>query len=301
MSTLSVIKPNAFDSSMIVSSTIPMYEIPEWGAGSTYAIDEQCTYGLRVYQSTANANTNKNPLTDVTVPAWWVDIGPSNYWACFDTQTTTQMTAAESVTLVVTPGRFNTIALVNARVTSVDIRIESPVDGVVYEQTHLLGNTEPVLDWYDYFFAAIGKPTELVVPGLAQLGDALVTITFNAPGGVVALGTLVFGMLSEVGSVGYGAGVGIIDYSRKETDEYGVTTFVQRAYSNRVDLPLEIQAGRVDAVHRLIASLRATPCLWVGADGLYGVLTVFGFYKDFSLGIQYPTFSTANITIEGLT
>jgi hypothetical protein len=301
MSTLSVVKPNAFDSTMIVSSTIPMYEIPEWGAGSTYAIDEQCTYGLRVYQSTADANIGKNPLTDTTIPAWWVDVGPSNYWACFDTQTTTQMVASESVTLVVTPGRFDTFALVNARVTSVHLKIESVVDGVVYDQEHVLGNIEPVLDWYGYFFAPIGKPTELVVSGLAQLGDALVTITLNAPGGVVALGTMVFGMLSEIGSVKYGAGIGVIDYSRKDTDEYGTTTFVQRAFSNRITLPIDIKSNRVDAVYRLIAALRATPCLWVGADGIYGVLTVFGFYRDFSLDIQYPTYSSASLTIEGLT
>jgi hypothetical protein len=49
-------------------------------------------------------------------------------------------------------------------------------------------------------------------------------------------------------------------------------------------------------------SLRAKPCVWIAADDplLQEPLIVYGFYKDFSTDIAYPSYSMCSISIEGL-
>ena len=59
-------------------------------------------------------------------------------------------------------------------------------------------------------------------------------------------------------------------------------------------------AGQVDAVQKFLAGIRATPAIWQG-DGDYAALWIYGFYKDFSLTIAYPTISNLSLEIEGLT
>jgi hypothetical protein len=204
------------------------------------------------------------------------------------------------MTYVFTPGRFGTLALIDMQATSVYVKIESVVDGVIYEQTHTIKDTTELPDWYRYFYNAIKKPKELSIENLTPIGDVTVTITVSNAYGDATLGTLVFGWTYAIGTVSYGARAGIIDYSRKETDDLGTTTFVRRAYAKRAEMSLSIDADQVDYVAAILAELRATPCLWRGADGSYTILTVFGFYRDFSIDIQYPTFSVCSLTLEGL-
>ena len=61
-----------------------------------------------------------------------------------------------------------------------------------------------------------------------------------------------------------------------------------------------MQSSAVDDVHRTLASLRATPALWIGSEA-FDSLTVYGFYKEFSIDLAYPTVSYCSLTIEGLT
>ena len=64
-------------------------------------------------------------------------------------------------------------------------------------------------------------------------------------------------------------------------------------------LPELIAAGKVTDAD-LRAALRATPVLWIGSES-FESLTVYGFYKEFSIDIAYPTVSYCSLTIEGLT
>ena len=52
---------------------------------------------------------------------------------------------------------------------------------------------------------------------------------------------------------------------------------------------------------RVLAEVRATPCAWLGVDVAgFDPLTVYGFYKDFSIDIAYFYTSRCNLEIEGL-
>jgi len=95
---------------------------------------------------------------------------------------------------------------------------------------------------------------------------------------------------------------GIIDYSRKDTDPTsGVVTFVPRAYSKRMSGQFLLANGAISGVQQILASIRATPSVYIGSEGAdYGALIVYGFYRDFSIDIAYPTHSWCRIEVEGL-
>jgi len=58
---------------------------------------------------------------------------------------------------------------------------------------------------------------------------------------------------------------------------------------------------KLNKVQRVLADLRATPCAWIGTDVAgYEPLTLYGFYRDFSIDVAYPTTSYCSLEIEGL-
>ena len=79
-----------------------------------------------------------------------------------------------------------------------------------------------------------------------------------------------------------------------------MTSVVERAFAKRMSARVVMQTDALDDVHRTLASIRATPVLWIGSES-FESLTVFGFYKEFSIDLAYPTVSYCSLTIEGLT
>jgi hypothetical protein len=94
--------------------------------------------------------------------------------------------------------------------------------------------------------------------------------------------------------------VGIVDYSRRETDDYGVTTVVERGFARRMSVRLIAPFAGVDALQRNLANLRAKSARWV-ADERYDWLNFRGFYKDFEIDLALPPVSYCTLSIEGLT
>lgn len=93
--------------------------------------------------------------------------------------------------------------------------------------------------------------------------------------------------------------IGIIDYTRRVTDDFGVTTVVERGFARRMSVRLALPFDSVDEVQRRLAELRATPARWV-ADARFGWLDFEGFYKSFELDLAVPPLSYCTLTVEGL-
>jgi hypothetical protein len=93
--------------------------------------------------------------------------------------------------------------------------------------------------------------------------------------------------------------IGITDYSRRVTDDFGVTTVVPRSFSRRLSVKLALPFGNADGLQQRLAALRATSALWI-ADERFSWLRVQGYYKDFSLDLAVAPISLCTLTIEGL-
>jgi hypothetical protein len=271
-----------------------------WSSGTTYAAGATILVVAthRVYESVQAGNTNHDPTTDDGT--WWIDIGPTNKWAMLDTSVGTTTTRSQLIDATVDPGIIGSLALLDVvDATSVTVTmLDAPGGTEVYSQTFDMGDAAPLIDWYAYFFDAMQPRTYLLVDDLPPYSAGRISVSV-AGDGVIGVGTLVIGDLVDVGDVRHGVRVGIIDYSRKETDTWGVTRVVERAYAKRVEAEIISDNGTVDFLAQKLASVRAVPVVWL-FDDAYSSLVLYGWIKDWSINIAYPNHSEIGITVEGL-
>jgi hypothetical protein len=297
---MKVIKPVAVTDAVLISSTAPETDYSAWAAGTAYSVGNRVirTSTHRIYERLIAGTTATAPELDAVN---WIDIAPTNRWAMFDSEVSTQTALASPLTVVIKPGFVNGIALFGLVGDSLTVTVRDGLAGsVVYSRTLALDGTI-LADWYQYFFEPYVQRADVVLTDLPPYGDAHITLTLTGSGtvkcGIVALGTVY-----TLGDTQQGASVSIVDYSRKETDAFGVTSFVQRAYSKRMSVNLLLANAQLNKTQRVLADLRASPAAWVGTDAPgYEPLTVYGFYKDFSIDIAYPQLSYCSLEIEGLT
>ena len=296
---MKVVKPTTLTSAMLVS-TDATETYTAWNAATAYALNDIVlrTTTERLYQRLVAGTTATAPESDTVN---WLDIAPSNKWAMFDGEISTATTKSTSLTVVLKPGYVNSLALFGLVGSNLAVTVRDALAGnIVYTLSQDLDGTI-IADWYQYFFEPVVQLAEVVLTDLPPYGDAHITVVLTGTG-AVECGICLVGTFYTLGDTQYGASVGIIDYSRKETDAFGVTTFVRRAYSKRMSAKLMLDNVQMNKVQRVLADLRATPCAWIGADDVtYAPLVVYGFYKDFSIEVAYPTASYCSLEVEGLT
>lgn len=301
-----LIKPTNFTPALLISTNATeIYS--DWVSGNTYHDTDRVLYigyqgdvqTKRIWECVTNNTTTAPSATD---PAW-VDIGPSNGHAMFDTQVSTQTTTTGNMSLVFKIGSVTSLAFLNVAASAVQVIIRDGLMGtILYNETKSLSGNSP-LDWYEYFYYDVEEQRSTALfeypVTLPSTAHAYVTV-YNT--GTAAVGYCAFGKSNFVGLTQYGMQSGIIDYSKKETDEFGITTFVRRPFSKRLSTNLYIQNLQVGKVARLLQNMRAIPCLYIASDDpvLEEAAIVFGFYRDFNIEISYPSASMCSLEIEGL-
>lgn len=299
---LSVVVPIAITDATLISSTIPETDYAAWSSGTTYADGDRAIVVAthKVYESVVGANINNNPTS--TTSTSWVEVSPTNRWKCFDTSNSTQTAKASTATYVLNLAQAVTnISLLNlTSVASVRIRMNDPTYGAVYDTTIYTNNIIMEATWYAFL---LGTRTGAIVANFIDIPlYPGATITVDIVGGAsMAFGVLLFGVATDLGrSVNYGVSLSIQDYSRKETNAYGDTILVQRAYSKKATFGLRLLSDDVDPVVEFLTNIRSTPCLWIGSS-LYASTVIFGIYEDFDVVIAYFSESKCSLTILGLT
>lgn len=297
---MKVIAPVTISDSNFVSSTIAETDYAAWASGTTYAAGDRVilTSTHKIYQSLQAANTNHNPATATD---WWLEVGPTNRWSCFDNALGSACSATTSFTVVIKPGDINAVALLGLVGETVTVTYKTATGGtVIYSQTIDLDGT-PVDSFYDWFFASWAQKDMVILTDLpSSWTEGELTITV-AGTGTVQLGVLAAGTVIDLGDTMSGAGAGIVDYSRKETDQFGRTTFVQRKYARLIDCKLVFENDRLGEIYTALSELRTTPAVWMPSDATkFESLTVFGIYKNFSIDVAYANVSYCTLTLEGL-
>ena len=297
---MKLIRPTTLTDAMLTSSTAAENDYAVWSSSTAYAVGARVilTSTHRKYEALA-ASTGVNPASD---PTKWLDLGPTNRWAMFDARVGTATTRIGSLQVVLAPGAADGLALMDTDAESVSVTL-SVGGSVIYSKSQSFNIGGTAIDtWFSWFFEPLGRKTGMLfldVP-VYESGVLTLTLTRDNPADTVSCGTLLAGRQFDIGDTEHGVDLGIIDYSRKETDQFGVTSVVERAFAKRMSARVVMQTSAVDDVHRTLASIRATPVLWIGSES-FESLTVFGFYKEFSIDLAYPTLSYCSLTIEGLT
>ena len=296
---MKVIAPTTITDAILVSASVPETDYAEWSSATAYAIgDKVMIVATHQTYEALTAHTNKPPASS---PADWLPLGATNRWRMFDNKVGTATEAVGSVSVTLTPGIVTGVALFSVNAAQVQVVMTDPLEGVVFDRTIDLQDYTDITDWYAYFFEDVRRRPSLIIEGLPSYRTAQITIT--ASGGAaetVAIGSLVVGRLRTYAeTVLAGASAGIQDFSRKERDAWGNFQVVERAFADLVRWRFLLPNNRIDAYREQMSALRATPAVYVGSDQ-FSSTVIYGFYRDFSVAIEYPDHSECTLEIEGL-
>jgi hypothetical protein len=309
MSQFKVIEPVKFNATTAAYTNATNLD-PNWSAGS-YAQNAYVTHWVvrtkgyakgisqpRRFKSMVAANTAV-PGTDSSK---WLDAGPANTVAMFDTWSSVATTKTGTLELDILPGDLVTsIGFVGLKGDRIRVTVMDGPTAVWQQEENLLDSN--VLNLFDYFTAPFEQRTRQAFFGLPSYASNFIRV--EVFGAQTAIERVVFGRLHEIGlGPQYGATAGLIDYSMKEVDpEFGdVEEFVERDASDEGSYVLEVDKARLNTVSRLLRKLRATPTLWIASDDeAYAELfTIFGWCRDFRFTVPYPLSALLDLEIEGL-
>jgi hypothetical protein len=299
---MKIVVPISIDDAALLSTNVSETLYPPYDAGYVFAKgDRVSVIGAnlhQVYESLVDSNVGNDPATS---PTKWIYVSVTNPWLMFDRSVTSQTQNADSIDVSIqTRGRNPCLTLLNLNAAEARVQMVDDMDGTVYDKTHSLVSDSGIDDWYSFFFEPVVRLQDLTVLDMPAYASPIVNVTLNAPGEQVKCGALLLGPFAEVGDTQFGATVGIQDFSVKQPDDFGNYFIVQRAFRKRAAFTVMIDAVRVDTLQQLLASLRATPAIYIGADN-YASTAVYGFFKDFTIEIAYVKESVCTIEIEGLT
>lgn len=303
ITSLIVVAPITVTPAMLVSSDVPENDYPEWSNTTTYAKGARVILAAqhKVYESAADSNTGNNPVTPAAEPKW-LEVGPTNRWRPFDKSVSSQVKQANHISYRIKPGQaITSLGLLNVTgATSIRVRMIDPSFGTVYDKTIPMARVQVKAGWWWFWFGERRVPTQALIQDLPTFpgADLLIDITGTAD---LAVGVILIGQRRTFAlGVKSGARVGIQDYSRKERTEFGDVVLVERAFAKRAAFQLLLASSEVDSFNDFLASVRATPCLWIGSSRFEST-TVYGFYKNFEIVLSYYDYADSELELEGLT
>lgn len=302
-----VVKPVTITEAMLTTNIPePDASVGEilWTAGTYNTGDRRILTSTHiVYQVVADPSTTDAPDAGAakTVPTW-VAVAPTNKWAMFDQVNDTKSTAPSPIEIDIETGELtNSLAVFNLNGSSdVTVTMTDPVAGVVYTNNIDMIDNSDVVDYYEYFFSPIINKTEFVLLDLPAYKNATISLSI-AGDATISLGTLIVGAQITLGVALYGTSMQLLDFSRKERNEFGNYVIVPRRTSKLVDFDVIVDKSKIGYVFNQLASLTTIPAVWVGTDVNDDSTLVYGYYKDSQINIDGPVKCTATIQIEGLT
>ncbi|MFD1709093.1 hypothetical protein FVQ98_14505 [Ottowia sp. GY511] len=297
---LRVVKTVPVTSATLAGSSVPENEHPVWSAASTYTKGQRVILGHEVYEAVAETgNTNKDPKTEA---AYWARVGYTNLWRAFDLSSTTRTQFDSDAWFELSPGQAISSVVLRglAAVTKVRLTMTHPAYGVVHEHEAFIGSELTESSWYAWTFEPRVARATFEYHGLPSYPGA--TLRIELEGGADAgVGVVAIGKLREFGiGVSLGMRIGLMDFSRKQRDEYGDVFLKQGDYADTASFTVVVANDQLNNVRALVTSLRGTPCLWSPSDR-WETTTVWGFFQNFVVTIQYATHSECAIDLEGLT
>ena len=299
---MKVIKSQAVTDTTLTATDVPENDYAAWASGTTYAADDRVIVTTpnihTIYESAQSANTGNDPTTDDGT--WWTVVSSTNRWKMFNDVIQEQTVQTDGIDVTLEQAQVVTaLSAINVDCESIDVIMTDPVEGEIFNQNYPMISYSGITNWYDYFFLAIERKSELVVIGLPPYANADINVVFNGSGDV-KVGALVLGTALNIGDSQYGASFGIIDYSTKEVDSQGRTTITEGTYSDEADIDVVIETGRFAQVKKILTDLRNVPTVWVASEEADGT-TIYGYYREFNVLYSGPQVSMCTLSIEGLT
>lgn len=301
---MKIILPEYTSDVTLQSSNVVENDYSAFDIATSYSVNDTVVYVSTnihwVVRSLVAANLGNIP-TGISTDTNWVKISETNRWKMFDLKTTSQTFNTDSIDVtLIGVSQIDAIALLNIDAASLEVTGKDQYGATFYSSTTNLISTEGIYDPYTYFFSPLVYLTDVVLQDLPPYALSSYEISLTSTGNTVKCGTCLIGKKMDLGETHYGMTAGITDYSIKTSDAFGDFTITERAYSKTLNASAYVPSAQVNAQANLFIRYRATPLVWIGADD-YSLSFIYGFYKDYQIIVEYPTYSLCNLEIEGLT
>jgi hypothetical protein len=281
-----------------------------WSLGVTYAVgDTVYMAGTHRRYQARTVNMDKVPaLATIDTPsADWIDIGPTNRWAMFDTLRDTGTVFSGGVGVVeITPGqRIDSVGA--AGLENVDTALVEVYRGatLVYSSGVMDLRYRYVTSFYEFCFAPFQYRQEFALFDLPPFTDGKIRLTFTREsGGDLSVGAVLAGMNEYIGRGQHGAEDDAINFSRIERafDSTASITRLRNVPKNTISLILD--KAKLPRVRQVREDLNAVPAMYVGVDsdrdGYYASLFKLGIYKQWKFTLSNSNHASVALDVEEL-
>jgi hypothetical protein len=281
----------------LLYSNVPITE-PDYSAGATYAKGALVLAPGTpdIYESLVDANKG-SALTDTA--KWLKRKEPTNRWRMLDQYNNTQTTNPERIVLTLSPQLISQgVYLGNVDANEVSFVVQDLQKGVVYTETQNLIVSTSKSSFFKWCFGRIRRRSYAVSVMLPVYANAIVTVTLSKPGATPACGMCAVGPIVDVGLSEYGLSAEIKDYSSTTFNFDGTSETVQRGYSKRMSVDVEVDDDQADAVFEALVSFRQKPVVYLGSV-MHGLACVFGKFSSFKIIVASKPLAKASLQIEG--
>jgi len=266
------------------SSNVAENEYPLYQAATNYVATDKVIYNHVIYEALKDVVG----VTPDSAVLSWLNIGATNQYVMFVgsvdklTQNQNNINTVVSVTKI-----HDTISLIDVIAISVNIIVTDLNTNEVYNNTVVIDPTKTVN----------GRLGILTLSDLPLLSSSTINVIIDNGSNVAECGQLIIGASQQIGDAQYGAQVGIKDFSKKSTDQFGNVSITERGYADTAQYTVKINTADVYAVKQLLASLRAQSVLYIGADE-HTELVIFGFLVSFNITVKNAKTSDCRLSLE---
>jgi len=286
-----------------------------WDSATSYSFGEVSFYGQYYYRSIVDNNLNVLPTDDT---AKWLRWDISNRYAAIDLQAaTTTVCDVDTITGGVAPfdlvmefdnNRYDTLALGDVYGSNIKIEVFKDPDSTTPYQviTKDISTIRSCVDsWYNYYYCPLASELDDPINSMyfrlyPVRGKIRVTITQGSlPKSSVAY--MIGGRSDFIGDTLFNVGLGIVDYSKKEFDDFGILELTRRESRQTRDVDVSFDSARVTEVNRIVRANLGKVVLFINdesQDSAYDNLLLLGLLQDFTTVLSNPIKTQASFSLE---
>lgn len=293
-----IIEPYRVTPAMMVASNIPENDHGAWASGTTYASGARVIFDHGVWESVQSGNVGHSPSLDAG--EWWVRLGATNRWRAFDERLGGLTTGGASITYSIgLPRTLNALCFFGLGASSLRVRVVTPGAAVIYDRTIALATREQVGNAWEYAFTPFTLRTDVVITDMPMPAGATLEIEINA-GAAAQVGEIFIGNDIQIGETLIDTSLGIVDYSKKDRDEWGGVFIVPRPVTETVNFRFAVQTTGARRVQEIMKRITTKVCVFYAVEGddPFGT-TVAGILRSYDLtlgaNISYGTIDAESL------
>lgn len=283
-----IIEPFPVTPAMMVDTNIPEDDYPAWSNTTEYEVKDRVIRQHGIWEC-VQAHTGQDPLADAS-STYWVRLGATNRWRAFDERIggVTQGGATIEYEIVL-PRTLNALAFFGLDAGEVGIIVTIPGDLVIYTNVIDLSTRDLIGNFWEYVHNDFRFKPDLILRDIPLPSGATIEISIIA--GVAAeVAEIIIGTELQIGTTLVDTSLGIVDYSKKERDEWGGVFLVPRPVTSTVTFRFSVPTEGAARVQQIMRRISSKLCVFYAIDGEdpFGT-TIPGIVRDYDLTLTSGT------------